>query len=129
MPRPRRARGRQSAVRRTGTSTQHRGDARVQCVLNLLWADEVNMSIDAAGRDNLALACDDFSTGADDDVDSRLHVGVAGFADPRNEPITDPDVRLDDSPVIEDDGIRDDRIHGPFGAGALGLSHPVTDDL
>ena len=54
---------------------------RHQRLLDLLRADEVDVGVEAAGGENLALAGDDFGAGADDDVDARLDVGIAGLAD------------------------------------------------
>ena len=55
----------------------------IERLLDLLRADEVDVRVDAAGGDDLALAGDDLGAGADDDVDARLHVGIAGLADRR----------------------------------------------
>ncbi len=129
MPGARSARRGQCAMSRPRSSPQHRGHARVQRVLNLLWADEVNMSIDAASRENFALTGNHFSARTDDDVHSRLHVRIACLADLRDQPIANADVRLDDAPVIENDGICDDCIHGALRTRTLRLSHPVADHL
>jgi hypothetical protein len=53
----------------------------MQRVLDLLGADEVDVGVEAAGGQDLALARDGLGAGADDDVDARLGVGVAGLAD------------------------------------------------
>ena len=64
---PGRARRGVRARRRARAAADHRRDARRQRFLDLLWADEVNVRVDAAGRENLAFAGDDFRAGADDD--------------------------------------------------------------
>jgi len=99
-------------VSRSGSSTQHSRDAGVQRVLYLLRTDEVDVRIDGAGSDDLAFCRDDFGAGPDDDVDTRLHVRIAGFADAGDEAVTDADVGFHHSPVIENDGVRDDRVDG-----------------
>jgi hypothetical protein len=45
-------------VRRAGAAAEHGGDAAHQRFLDLLRADEVDMRVDAAGGDDLALAGD-----------------------------------------------------------------------
>ena len=67
-----------------GAAAEHGGDARGQRLLDLLRADEVDVAVDATGGDDHAFAGDDLGAGADDDVDARLHVGVAGLADRRD---------------------------------------------
>ena len=77
--------GGERAVRRAGAAAEQRGDARVQRVVDLLRADEVDVGVEAAGGQDPALAGDDLGAGADDDGDARLGVGVAGLAD-RGDP-------------------------------------------
>src|SRR4030095_4781181 len=85
--------------------------------------------VDAARRDDLAFAGNNLCSRADDDVYARLHVGIAGLADRMDEPVSDGDVRFDDSPVIQNQCIRDHGIDGALVARALRLPHSVTDDL
>src|SRR5260370_2037317 len=42
--------------RRPCPAAQHRGEAGIECLLDLLWANEVDMHVDAAGGDYLAFA-------------------------------------------------------------------------
>ena len=70
-------------VGRAGAAAEHRGDAGDQRLLDLLRADEVDVRVDAAGGEDLALAGDGLGARADDDVDARLDVRVAGLADAR----------------------------------------------
>ena len=128
VPRPRRHRGRKRADGRAGAAAdQSRGAAR-QRLVGLLRRDEMDMRVDAAGRENLALAGDDIGAGADGDRDAGLDVGIAGLADRGNAAVLDADVGLHDPPVVEDDRIGDDDI-GDFGGEALSLPHAVADDL
>src|SRR6266478_6734181 len=87
------------------------------------------MHVDAAGRHNLALACDYFGPRSDNDVDVRLHIGIASFAYGGDATVGDADVGLHDSPVIENQRVGDDRINGALAAGALRLAHAVADDF
>ena len=63
-----------------------------------------------AGRHDLAFGGDDLGARADDNVDTRLHVRIAGLADVADTAIADADIGLDDAPVIEDHGVGDYRI-------------------
>ena len=62
------------------------------------------MHVDRAGGEDPALAGDDVGRGADDEVgvDSVGDVGVAGPAEGDDPAVAEPDVRLDDAPVVED---------------------------
>ncbi len=97
VPGARRAGGGVGAGGRSGAAADHRGHARHQRVVDLLRRDEVDVRVDAARGQQAALAGDDLGAGADDDVDARLHVGVAGLADGRDAPVLDADVGLDDA--------------------------------
>ena len=55
-------------------------------LFDLLRADEVDVVVDAAGGDDVALAADDLGAGPDDDVHARLRVGVACLADGGDAP-------------------------------------------
>ena len=93
-----------------GCAAQKRGDAAVERLVDLLRADVVDVAVEAAGRDDLALARDRLGRRADHDVDVRLGVGIAGFADAGDAAVADADVRLDDAPVIEDQRVGDHRV-------------------
>src|ERR1700731_2929229 len=105
VPRPRRAGRGGSAGGRAGAAAEQRRDAAVERLFGELRADQVDVAVDAAGRDDLALAGDDLSARADDDVDTGLDVGVAGLADAADAAIADRDIGFDDAPMIEDYGV------------------------
>src|SRR5260221_5553129 len=129
MPRPRRAgRGIGSGCRPCAT-THHGGEACIEGFLDLLRADVVDMRVDAASSDNLAFAGDRLGARSDDDVDARLHVGIAGFAYGGDEPLLDADIRLRNATVIENERVGDDRINRAVAAGTLRLTHAVADDF
>ncbi len=117
-----------SASRRPGATTNHRGDARHQRLINLLRADKVNVRVDTASGEDHALARDDFGTRADDDIDTGLDVRVTGLADGLDVAILDRHIGLDHAPPIHNQGVGDDGIRR-LGAGALALAHAITDDL
>src|SRR4029450_8988158 len=61
--------------------------------------------------------------------DTVLNIGVAGFADRRDAAIANADVRLHNSPMIEDDRICDDEVRRARRTGGLRLPLTVTNDL
>src|ERR1051325_11506685 len=129
VPRPRRASRRRGTGRRAGAAAEHRRDAAIQGLFAQLRTDQMNMAIDAAGRDDLALAGDDLGPGTDNDIDAGLDVGVAPLADAGDAPVANANIGFDDAPMIQDDGIRDNRVDRALRARALPLPHAVADDL
>src|SRR5690606_22817651 len=65
---------------------------------------------------------------ADGNGHVRLDVRVARLANGRDTPVLDADVGLDDAPVIDDQGIGDQRVDH-LGGQQLALAHAVTNDL
>jgi hypothetical protein len=106
-----RAGGGQRAGGGAGAAAQHGGHAAGQGLFDLLRADEVDVAVDAAGGDDVALAADDLGAGADDDVHARLRVGVARLADGGDAPGFEADVGLEDAGVVDDQGVGQHRIH------------------
>ena len=86
----------------------------IERLLDLLRADEVDVRVDAAGGDDVALAGDHLGARADDDVDAGLDVGIAGLADGGDAPVPDADVGLDDAPMVEDQRVGDDGVDRAF---------------
>src|SRR5207302_3663991 len=64
----------EGAVGRAGAAAHHGGDAAVERLVDLLRADEMDVAVDAARGDDLALAGDRLGARADDDVDLGLDV-------------------------------------------------------
>src|SRR5260370_27249804 len=87
------------------------------------------MRVDAAGCDNLALACDHFSSRSDNYRDVGLHIGIASFAYCGNMSIFNSDIGLHNSRMIENQGVGDDGIHCAVAAGTLRLTHAVANYL
>ena len=90
MPGAGRAGGGEGAGRGPGAAAQHRGDAGHQRLLDLLRADEMDVDVEAAGGEDLALARDHFGAGPDDDGDAGLDVRIAGLADRAMSPSLRP---------------------------------------
>ena len=128
VPRARRAGGGRGAYRRTGATTDHRGHARHQRFLDLLRADEMDVCVDATGGDDVAFAGDDLGRAADRHRHIGLDVRIAGLADGGDASTLDADVGLHDSPVVEDDRIRDHGVHHIL-VRQLRLAHAVADHL
>src|SRR5262249_33068537 len=124
-----RAGGGERAVRRSGAAAEHRGDAGHQRFFDLLRADVMDVGVEAAGGEDLALARDRLCAWADDDGDTGLDVGIAGFADRGDAVALQADVSLDDAPVVEDEHVGDDGIHRTLLVGDLALTHTVADHL
>ncbi len=129
VPRPRRAGGGERAMRRTGTAAEQRGHARHQRIIDLLRTDEMNMRVEATGRENFPFARDDLGARPDDDGDARLNVRIAGLADRGDAALLQADVGLHDAPVIEDQRVGDDCVGRAFLIGDLALAHPIADHL
>ena len=127
VPRPGRTGGGKGAGGRARATPHHGGHPTGQCFFNLLRADEMNVAVNAARGDDVALAADHFGAGADDDVHAGLHVGVAGLADGHDAPALKADVGLDDAPVVQDESVGHHAVHGTFCARALALRHAVAD--
>src|SRR5581483_11594241 len=117
------------AVRRSGPATQHRGDAGLQRVLDLLWADEMNVAVKAASGEKLAFTGDHVSARPNHDGDAGLNVGIARLANRGNHAFLDRDVGFDDAPVIDNQRVGDDGIGGALLVGDLRLAHAVADHL
>src|SRR5262249_58734169 len=97
---------RASAAAQQGCQT--RGDGR----LDKLRADEMYVRVDATGRDDQILACDDLGSGTDDQfrIDARLNERIASLADADDATGADAHVAFHDAPVIEDDRVGNDEI-------------------
>src|SRR5262245_7377914 len=89
----------------------------------------MDMRIDPAGSDNVAFTGDHLGARTDDHGDIRLYIGIASFADGGNTAVLDADVGLHDSPVIDNQGVSDDRIDRAVAAGTLRLTHAIADDF
>jgi hypothetical protein len=65
----------------TGSATKHRGKTRMQRIIYLLRADEMNVTVKPARRQNMPLSCNGLGSGADNDIDIWLGVRITGLAD------------------------------------------------
>src|SRR5205814_1762245 len=95
VPWARGAGGRRGAGSRTGAAAEQRRDPAIERLFGELRADQVDMAVDAACSDDLALAGDDLGAGTDHDIDPGLDVGVAGLADAGDAAAPDADIGFD----------------------------------
>lgn len=65
----------------------------------------MDVGVDAAGGEDGLLTGNGFRAGTDDDVNARLHIGIAGLADAADAAVLDADIGLDDAPVVEDQAL------------------------
>src|SRR5262245_8204119 len=121
-------RGRGSRCRPCPTA-DYGGQAGIKRLFDLLWADVVDMRVDAAGSDDITFAGDHFGTRTDDHADIGLHIRIARLAYSGNTPVLDADIGLHNSPVIENHCVGNDRIDSTFTAGTLRLAHAISDHL
>src|ERR1700674_1385919 len=128
MPDTRGASGCAGTGRRAGSSADHGSDSGHERFFDLLRADEMDMAVNAARRDDHPLASDDFGAGADRYRHVGLNVGVARLANGADAAVLDSNVRLDDSPPVDDEGVGDDGI-GYVGIHALALTHSIANHL
>ena len=89
----------------------------------------MNVGVEAAGGENLALARDHFRAGTDDDCHTGLDVGIAGFTYRMDVAALEADVSFHNAPVIEDQHVGDDGVDRTLTVGDLALTHTVADHL
>ena len=89
----------------------------------------MDVAVDAPGCQDLAFRGNGFGAGANDNVHTRLHIGIAGLADRGDAAVEETNVGLVDAGVVDDEGIGDDGIDGTLGAAQLALPHAVADHL
>src|SRR5262244_2882481 len=89
----------------------------------------MDVHVDAAGSNNLAFPGDHFCSRSNNNVDARLHIGIASFADSDDPTVLQADIGLHNSPVIENQCVGYHRVDRAIAARTLRLTHTVTDDL
>ena len=114
---------------RPGAAAHHGGDSAGQGCFDLLGADEVNVRVDAAGREDVAFPGDRFGARPHHDGHPFLGVGVAGFADSHDAAVLQTDIRFDDAPPVQNQGVGDHGVYGTLSPGCLGLAHAVANDF
>src|ERR1700683_1373371 len=105
--------------RRSRAAAEHGRDARHQRLLDQLWTDEMDVTVEAPRREEFSLTGNDLRAWPDDHINAGLHVRIAGLADRRDTSLAQAHVGLDDAPVVEDHGVRDHGIDRAVRARAL----------
>ena len=113
----------------SGAAANHGGHPRGNGGLNLLGADEVNVGINAARREDHPFPGDRLGAGANDDVYIVLNVGIARFANFDDAALFNAHIGFDDAPPVQNQGVGNHGVHRPIGAGNGGLAHAVADHL
>ena len=131
VPRARRAGGRLGSLGRARSPSQHRCDTAVDRLPRLLGANEMNVRVDAARRENLSFPRNDLGSRADDQAigDTILNVRIACLTDGADLSVTNTDIRLDNAPVVNDDRVGDNHVRCSLRSGALGLTLTVPNHL
>ena len=89
----------------------------------------MNVGIDSTGGDNLPFAGDHFrSCSYHESCRYSSHdVRISRFTYPSDAPAANADVRFNDSPMVDDDGVCDDEVQGALcGSSCCGLAHSVA---
>src|SRR5882724_6673769 len=120
--------------RRTGTAAEHRSRTVGQRLIDLLRRDEMNMTINCPGCNNQIFAGNNLGRRTDNQlrIDTRHRIRVAGLPDLHNPPVSDANVCLDDSPIIDDECIGDHQVQHArrtVSYSATTLTHPVAYHL
>src|SRR6056297_2030450 len=110
MPGTRRACGGECAMGGAGPTAKHRGQARMQRIVDLLRANPMDMGVEAAGCEYLSLARDRLGARTYDDIDAGLRVRVTRLANLLDDTAFQADVCLVDTGVIDDQGVCDNGV-------------------
>ena len=92
-------------------TADHGGDAAGQGLFNLLRRYEVDVRVNATCCHDVAFAADDFGARANDDVNARLRIGVACFANGHNAAVFQTNVGLHNAPMVDDQCIGHDGVY------------------
>ena len=136
VPRPWRAGGGKGARRWPRSAAEHGGHTAGQGLFNLLGRDEVDVGVDGTGSHDHAFARNNFRARANDDVHTRLGVGVARFANGSDAGVFDTNIGFDNAPMVKNERVGQHTVHGTTAlcaaahrtvAGALALRHAVAN--
>jgi hypothetical protein len=86
------------------------------------------MRINATCGYDRALTRQYFSTWANHNIDTRLHIRIASFTNRCYATCLDTNISFDNAPMINNQRIGNHQICG-FGTGSLALALPITDHL
>ena len=94
----------------------------------------MNVRVNAASRDNHIFASYHLGPRANNEFRvNPIHcIGIASFTHLHNTPILDPNITLDNPPMIDNQGVGDDEIECAwclFSGSAAALAHPITNNF
>ena len=99
----------------------------MQGIVNLLQADKMGMTVKAPGGEDMTFAGNGFRRRTDDDVDTFLRIGIAGFPKRVDQPVFEADIGFENAGGINDQRIGDDLSTAPPHAQSeTGPCHPVS---
>lgn len=131
MPGTRRHGGGFRPLGRSGAAGDDGGDPAADGLLHDLRADQVHVTVDGTGGDDATVAGDDLRGRPDHQI--GVHpghdVGIAGLADRHDAAVTNADVSLDDSPVVDDHHAGDHGVGSAVGTGGAPLAHRLAQHL
>ena len=116
-------------MRGASAAAQHCRKPRMKRVINLLWANEMNMAVKTTSGKNMALGGNRLGSRANNDINAGLGVGITGFANGANLAVFQTDIRFINTRNVDDQSVGDNRINGAIGACYLRLAHAITNDL
>ena len=120
------------SICRTGSSTDHCCHAGIQCTVDLLRADKVDMRINTTGCHDHTLSCKSLRRSAYRHTRCHTvhHAWVSCLTDSFDLAVLDTDICFDDSCTVHDQSVCDNEIKISVCTGCLNrLSHTVTDGL
>src|SRR5260370_36813747 len=88
----------------------------------------MEMGIKPARCHNHLFAGNVCSTRPNDDRNPRLNIRISGFSNSRNPAVLYPEISFNDSEMVNDNGIRNDRVSRVL-RGPLRLAHPISNYL
>ena len=89
----------------------------------------MDMAVKATGGQDVPFTGDDFCSGANDDIDARLRVRIAGLANRANRTVFQSNIGFENARNIDNKGVGNDRINGAVCTRHLRLAHSITDDF
>lgn len=97
----------------------------------LLWADEMNVGVEATSCDNIVFGSDDIRIATDHHfgVDALHHVRITGLANAADEPVLYTNIGFVNPGPVHDERIRHHNIEAVLVRPASCLSHTIANSL
>ena len=115
---------------RTGSATEHGGDATRQSMINLLRTNKVDMTINSTCRDDASLPRNHLCGGTNGHTNAILQQRISRMADANDATALDANVRFDDPlHAINDEGVRNHKVQRIRVQCQGRLRHTITNDF